>query len=252
MRPLIFISNDDGFRAKGLNELVRMVQPLADLVVVAPESGRSGSSMSITSVNPVSLSLLSVTDGLKIYSCSGTPVDCVKLGLEQAVDRKPDLVLSGINHGDNASVNVWYSGTMGAALEGCLKGIPSIGFSLCTFEQQADFTFLNDAVIRVVRSVLDQGLPAGVCLNVNFPVVEQLNGLRICRMAKGDWYSEWISANHPHGKDSYWLTGKYRNDEPDADDTDQWAIQHGYGAITPIQTDVTAYGFLSMLNILEQ
>lgn len=252
MRPLIFISNDDGVRAKGLNELVRMVQPLADLVVVAPESGRSGSSMSITSVNPVSLSLLSTAEGVKIFSCSGTPVDCVKLGLEQAVDRKPDLVLSGINHGDNASVNVWYSGTMGAALEGCLKGIPSIGFSLCTFDQQADFSFLHDAVIHVVRSVLEQGLPAGVCLNVNFPVVERLKGLRICRMTRGDWYSEWVSANHPHGKVCYWLTGTYRNDEPEATDTDQWAIHHGFGAITPIQTDVTAYGALSKLNSLEQ
>ena len=249
MRPLIFISNDDGIFAKGLEELIRMVRPLGEVVVVAPESGRSGSSMSITSTVPVSLTRLSEEDGLTLYTCSGTPVDCVKLGLEHAVCRKPDLVLSGINHGDNSSVNVLYSGTMGVAFEGCLKQIPSIGFSLCTFEKQADFSFLEEAVQHIVGYVLEHGLPSGVCLNVNFPVVELLEGLRVCRMTKGDWSSEWVAATHPHGKAYYWLTGTYRNDEPDAQDTDQWAIKHGYGAITPVQTDVTAYDALAMLNL---
>lgn len=251
MRPLIFIANDDGVTAKGLQELIRMVRPLADLIIVAPESGRSGSAMSITSVIPVTLSLMSREEGVTVYSCSGTPVDCVKLGLEYAVDRKPDLILSGINHGDNASVNVWYSGTMGVVLEGCLKGIPSIGFSLCSSDLQADFSFLEEFVVRIVCSVLKNGLPAGVCLNVNFPVVDHLKGLRVCRMTKGDWYSEWVPAGHPHGKKSFWLTGKFRNDEPEAEDTDQWAIRQGYGAVTPIQTDVTAYQVLRKFNLFE-
>ena len=248
-RPLLLLSNDDGVDAKGLRELIRTLCPLADLMVVAPDGPRSGASGSITSENPLRAVLVEQKPGMALYKCTGTPVDCVKLALHSLVPRTPDMVIGGINHGDNSSVNVLYSGTMGVAFEGCLKQIPSIGFSLCTFEKQADFSFLEEAVQHIVGYVLEHGLPSGVCLNVNFPVVERLEGLRVCRMTKGDWSSEWVAATHPHGKAYYWLTGTYRNDEPDAQDTDQWAIEHGYGAITPVQTDVTAYDALAMLNL---
>ncbi len=244
MKPLIFISNDDGVNAKGLNELIALLKDEADLVVMAPDGPRSGASAAITSVVPVGYKKISEEPGLSVYSCSGTPVDCVKLAFETVLDRKPDLVLSGINHGDNASVNVHYSGTMGVAFEGCLKGIPSIGFSLADARADADFSPLYDSIKILVHKVLADGLPEGVCLNVNYPSVASLRGLRVCRMGWGRWNSEWKSASHPAGKASYWLTGQYENLEPEAQDTDVWALSQGYASVVPIRLDVTAYDCL--------
>lgn len=169
MRPLILLSNDDGVQAKGLNELIDMLSPLGDILVMAPDSARSGSACAITSHDPLRYRVVAVRPGIKICACSGTPVDCVKLALEMETGRKPDVVVSGINHGDNSSVNVHYSGTMGVVLEGCMKGIPSIGFSLCDFDADADFSPTVPYVRDIVARVLKTGLPAGVCLNVNFP-----------------------------------------------------------------------------------
>lgn len=244
MRPLIFISNDDGVHAKGLNELVAWVKDMADVVVMAPDGPRSGSAAAITSIVPVTYKKVSEEPGVSIYSCSGTPVDCVKLAFETVLPRCPDLVLSGINHGDNASVNVHYSGTMGVVFEGCLKGIPSIGFSLADACADADFTALQPCIRTLVSQILAEGLPQGVCLNVNFPAGKNLRGLRVCRMGWGCWNCEWKSAAHPAGKPAYWLTGQYENLEPDAMDTDVWALSQGYASVVPIRLDVTAYDCL--------
>ncbi len=244
MRPLIFISNDDGVHAKGLNELVAWVKDMADVVVMAPDGPRSGSAAAITSIVPVTYKKVSEEPGVSIYSCSGTPVDCVKLAFETVLPRRPDLVLSGINHGDNASVNVHYSGTMGVVFEGCLKGIPSIGFSLADACADADFTALQPCIRTLVSQILAEGLPQGVCLNVNFPAGKNLRGLRVCRMGWGCWNCEWKSAAHPAGKPTYWLTGQYENLEPDATDTDVWALSQGYASVVPIRLDVTAYDCL--------
>lgn len=245
-QTLILISNDDGITAKGINELIRMLRPLGELVVMAPDSPRSGAACSLTVVNPVHYTLYSQEDGLTMYSCSGTPVDCVKLALHSVLTRKPDLVVGGINHGDNSAVNVHYSGTMGVVLEGCMKGIPSIGFSLCDHDPDADFTPLTDYVQGITRQVLRHGLPEGVCLNVNFPLAPRFNGVKVCRQTRGQWQQEWVPRPRPHKADYYWLTGSFHRSEM-GEDSDAWALEHDYVAITPVKTDVTAYEMLDRM-----
>ena len=246
-RPLILISNDDGTDAQGIQELTRMLLPLGDLVVVAPDGPRSGAACSMTVTCPVSLRLLEHTDGLTRYACSGTPADCVKLALEHVVDRKPALMVSGINHGDNASVNVHYSGTMGAAMEACMKGIPAIGYSLRTRDKQCDFSPYAQAIVHIARHVLEHGLPQDTCLNVNFPQVERLQGLSVCRMARGKWDTEWALTEQ---QGTFRLTGRYTCLEPDAQDTDWWAMDHGRGAVVPLHLDMTHTPCLSTLQSL--
>jgi 5'-nucleotidase len=245
-RPLILISNDDGVQAQGIRVLTRLMRSLGDVTVVAPDSARSGAACGITPVRPVRVSLLHEEDGLCCYECSGTPVDCVKLALEKVVPRRPDLMVSGINHGDNASVSLHYSGTMGAVLEACMKAVPAIGYSLMTRLQQCDFTPYEDVVLRVARRVLSDGLPQDVCLNVNFPFVEQLQGVSVCRMARGNWLQEWRETEVPG---EYCLTGYFTNLEPEAEDTDYWALQHGIAAVTPIQLDMTHYPLLGHFEV---
>lgn len=243
-RPLILISNDDGFQAKGINELIRTLKDMADLIVVAPDGPRSGASGAITSANPIHYTQLYSEEGLIVYSCNGTPVDSVKLALHALVPRVPDMVIGGINHGDNSSVNVHYSGTMGVVIEGCLKGIPSVGFSLCNHSYDADFRPSLPYVRSIVQTVLDRGLPYGTCLNVNFPDTDDLKGIRICRQTDGVWVNEFAECSNPRGTGYYWLTGSYKNNEPENSDTDHWALDHGYVAVTPTQIDVTAYELL--------
>lgn len=247
-KPLILLSNDDGVAAKGIQELIKALRPVADLVVVAPSGPRSGASGAITSEVPLKCRMIRREPGLSVYECSGTPVDCVKLALHMIVPRKPDLVVGGINHGDNSSVNVHYSGTMGVVIEGCLKGIPSIGFSLCNHAADADFSFTLPYVRRITEEVLQHGLPVGIYLNVNFPNDSVLKGVRICRQTKGVWINEFQQAVHPRGGYYYWLTGEYRNDEPEAEDSDHWALDHGYVAVTPTKIDVTAYEIFEELS----
>ncbi len=241
MRPLILISNDDGYQAKGINELINMVRPLGDVLVCAPDGPRSGQSCAFSVTIPLTLTLHHQEEGLEIWSCNGTPVDSVKMALGNICPRKPDIVIGGINHGDNASVNTHYSGTMGVTLEGCMKYIPSVAFSLCDHRADANFEPLSPYIKEITRRILDDGLPQGVCLNVNFPTATPYKGVKICRMAKGTWYNESTRFHHPRGYDYWWMEGNYRNDEPEAEDTDNWALNHGYVAITPTQTDVTAY-----------
>ena len=180
-------------------------------------------------------------------SCNGTPTDCVKMALAELCPYKPDMVIGGINHGDNGSVNTHYSGTMGVVLEGCMKYIPSVAFSLCDHREDADFEPLRPLIRQITQRVLAEGLPLGVCLNVNFPLVDVFKGVRVCRMAKGTWGNEVSKCHHPRGYDYWWMVGHYQNDEPEAEDTDNWALSHGYVAITPTQIDVTAYQALDLI-----
>lgn len=183
-----------------------------------------------------------------MWSCSGTPVDCVKIALDQlCADRWPDLVIGGINHGDNGSVNTHYSGTMGVTLEGCMKYIPSVAFSLCDHSDDANFEPLTVIVKTITKRLLEEGLPKGVCLNVNFPLADKFNGVRICRMAHGTWGNEVVKCQHPRGYDYFWMTGEYTNDEPEAEDTDNWALTHDYVAITPTKIDVTDYEMMERM-----
>ena len=246
-RPLILISNDDGYMAKGICSLVEMVRDMGDVLVCAPESARSGFSCAFSATDYLRLQLQRKEEGVEVWSCNGTPVDCVKLALNQfCTDRQPAIVIGGINHGDNASVNTHYSGTMGVALEGCMKYLPSVAFSLCDYDADADFEPMRRIVRDITRRVIDEGLPKGVCLNVNFPKGE-VKGVRICRMAPGTWYDECVKERHPREYDYFWMVGRYRNDEPEADDTDNWALNHGYVAITPTHIDVTHYGMMEQM-----
>ena len=215
---------------------------------MCPESARSGFSCAFSAVEPLRLKLRRRWEGVDVWSCSGTPVDCVKIALDRLCGgRRPDMVIGGINHGDNASVNSHYSGTMGVTMEGCMKYIPSVAFSLCDHSDDADFAPLAPFVRSITERVLGEGLPRGVCLNVNFPRLKEFKGVRICRMARGTWGNEVVRCVHPHGYDYYWMTGEYTNDEPDADDTDNWALTNGYVAITPTQVDVTDYGMMERM-----
>ena len=245
-KPLILISNDDGVTSKGINALIQMLRPLGELVVVAPDGPRSGAACSLTSVEPVHYNLLREEEGLTVYSCSGTPVDCVKLAMHDVLSRRPDVVVGGINHGDNSAVNVHYSGTMGVVLEGCMKAVPAVGFSLCDHAPDADFEPLTDYVRGITGQVLEHGLPEGVCLNVNFPLAPSFRGVKVCRQAKGLWQQEWVPCPHPRKSHYYWLTGSFHCTEM-SEDSDTWALEHGYVAITPVQVDMTAYGMLEQM-----
>lgn len=247
MKPLILISNDDGIHAKGLHALIGMLSPLGNLFVVAPDRARSGASCSITSGYPIKQTLVRSEDGLTMYSCTGTPVDCVKLALDQMLGRQPDLIVGGINHGNNATINIHYSGTVGIAIEGTLHGIPSIAYSLDNQSADADFTPLTSYIRRITSMVLEKGLPFGSCLNVNFPSAQAFAGTRICRMAYSSWIDEYTLCNHPHGEHYYWLGGECVNDEPDESDTDSWALERDFIAITPIKVDATDFELKGML-----
>lgn len=246
-RPLILLANDDGYEAKGINCLIEMIRDYGDVLVCAPEGPRSGMACAFSATTPLMLTLRRKEPGVEVWSCNGTPVDCVKMALAELCPRKPDMVIGGINHGDNGSVNTHYSGTMGVTMEGCMKYIPSVAFSLCDHRADADFRPLEPLVRQITQRVLSEGLPQGVCLNVNFPLVSEYKGVRVCRMAKGTWANEVSKCHHPRGYDYWWMVGHYRNDEPEAEDTDNWALNHGYVAITPTRVDVTAYEAMETL-----
>ena len=257
MKPLILISNDDGYQAGGINYLIDTLRPVADLIVVAPDGPRSGFSCAITTQVPMTLRTIREEEGLTVMACSGSPVDCVKMAFEVVLPRRfgtapngysplrmPDLVVGGINHGDNSSVNTYYSGTMGVVTEGTFHGVPSVGFSLCDTSSRADFSHCGEWIVRIVEKVLREGLPPFTCLNVNFPKGDIL-GLRVCRMAKSGWVKEIAEAQRPgSGAPLYWLTGEVIEHEPEATDTDRWALYHGYAAVTPQTLDSTSYSLL--------
>ncbi|MCD7972549.1 MAG: 5'/3'-nucleotidase SurE [Candidatus Azobacteroides sp.] len=250
-RPLILISNDDGVDAKGINSLIESLRLLGDLFIVAPDGGRSGLSCAVTSKIPIRAMLIKEEKGLTIYSCSGTPVDCVKLALGNLLPRKPDLIVSGINHGNNASVNIHYSGTMGIAIEGALNNIPSIGFSLCTHKPDADFSQAVSYSALITKHILEKGLPKGICLNVNIPYGTEVKGIKVCRQAAGNWSEEFEERTDPHNGRYYWLTGVMMNMEPDCTETDEYAIGEGYVSVVPSKIDLTAYEYMEDLKYLE-
>jgi 5'-nucleotidase len=249
-KPLILVTNDDGVEAKGLNALIETVRPLGRVIVVAPADPQSGMSHAITVKVPLRLTKLAEEEDLVIYKCHGTPVDCVKMAFNNLLTEKPDILVSGINHGSNASTSVFYSGTMGAALEGCINEITSIGFSLLNLDHNADFTAAQHYVDIITRKVLQNGLSKTVCLNVNIPDVEinMIAGIKICRQNRGYWREEFDKRTDPAGKHYYWLTGTFHNSEPDAHDTDEWALSNQYVSIVPLHIDLTCYDTLKTLN----
>ncbi|MDE5423810.1 5'/3'-nucleotidase SurE [Ancylomarina sp. DW003] len=245
-KPLILVTNDDGVNAKGISALYEMVKDFGEIYMIAPNRANSGKSNSITVEVPIRIKKIKDEENLKVFSCKGTPVDCVKLALNKIVPRQPDFVVSGINHGANTSVSVMYSGTMGATIEGCLAGIPSVGFSLDSFESKADFSQCVKFGRKIFENVVKNGLPRSICLNVNFPVGD-IKGVRVCRQADGMWKEEFDHRKDPFGGDYYWLTGHFKNAEPHADDTDESAIKEGYASIVPTQVDMTAHHVLENL-----
>ncbi len=245
--PLILVSNDDGVEAKGIRELVKAVRSIGDVVVVAPDSARSGSACALTTTLPVHYKLVRQEPGLKVYKCSGTPVDCVKMALHNILERKPDLVLSGINHGDNAAINVHYSGTMGVVLEGCFNGIASIGFSLDSHNADANFEPLKPYIIDITLKALRNGINKNTCLNVNFPNVGEIKGVKVTTMNHGHWTQEWEACPRTGDNNYYWLTGHFVSDEPNNEKSDRCAINNGYAAITPIKIDMTDYDMVDRM-----
>ena len=246
---LILVTNDDGIEAKGLKFLIETVRELGKVVVVAPEESQSGMSHAITMKYPLRVRTVKKEKGLEIYGCSGTPVDCVKLALHQLLERKPDMLVSGINHGSNASVSVVYSGTMAAAIEGGINKVPSIGFSLLDYSADADFETAGIYVRRIMEKVFMNGIEKGICLNVNIPVgkEDELKGIKICRQTDGYWQEEFDKRIDPYKREYYWLTGYFNNFEPLADDTDEWALQNKFVSVVPIQIDFTSYSRMEEL-----
>lgn len=238
IRPLILISNDDSIDAPGIYHLARTVRSMGDVIVVAPAHPHSGQSAALTVGSPLRISEKPCDiDGVRMFTVTGTPVDCIKLGLHAIVPRKPDLVLAGINHGSNSGVNVTYSGTMGAVLEACLEGIPAVGFSLLHHSIKADFTLSTAFVADITAKVLSGGLPKGICLNVNIPAKVIPEGIKVCRAARGRWTDEYKRYLDPLGVPFYWLTGHFVNEEPDADDTDEFWLTRRYVTVVPVAAD---------------
>lgn len=246
---LILLTNDDGLYASGLRTLLDVIEEFGKVVLVSTVESMSGMSQALTVKTPLRVKLLEETDRRKVFACNGTPTDSIKLAVNQLVDKKPDWVVSGINHGANASVSVLYSGTMAAALEGCLYGIPSVGFSLTSFSKTADFSPCKKFIRIVMDQIARESLPDGVCLNVNIPAIpeEEIKGIRICRQARGNWKEEFEKRKDPMGKTYYWLTGMFNNHEPDATDTDEWALSNGYVSVVPVSVDMTAYSYIDRL-----
>ncbi|MFP4025273.1 MAG: 5'/3'-nucleotidase SurE [Thiohalospira sp.] len=242
-KPLILVTNDDGVHAKGISSLIEMVKPYGEVIVVAPLHGNSGMSHAITVKVPLRYKKLKEEDNVTIYGCNGTPVDSVKLAMSEIVHRKPDLLVSGINHGSNASVSIVYSGTMAAVIEGCIYGIPAIGFSLLDYSSNADFSGAIAYGKKIVENTLINGLPEGTCLNVNFPAVpkEDIKGVKICRQARGIWKEEFDKRLDPRNGEYFWLTGYFENSENGSTDTDEWALGNNFVSIVPIEIDFTAY-----------
>jgi 5'-nucleotidase len=242
-RPFILVTNDDGIYAPGITALVEVATRIGDVVVVAPDKPQSGMGHAITINSTLRVDEVMAHGSVPSWSCSGTPVDCVKMAVNKLLNRKPDLCISGINHGANHAISIIYSGTMSAAMEGAIEGIPSIGFSLLDTSIGADFTAAKRVAEHIIIDVLKDGLPEGVCLNVNIPKLhlDELKGIRVCRQARATWVEELDERSDPSGRSYYWLTGYFKNFEPGNDDTDAWALSQGYVSVVPVQFDLTAY-----------
>lgn len=250
MRPLILISNDDGLRARGLAALIEAMRPLGDIFVCVPDGPRSGASCSITDTVPFRCWQVHSEPGLEIYACTATPCMCTKLAIDILVPRRPDLVVAGINHGSNASVNIHYSGTTAVSTEGALQGIPSIAFSLDDLDTEAPLDHLVPVCRHIASHALEHGIPFGIYLNVNFPAGKEVKGVRVCRMAYSRWVDEFEPCPRRRGGQWYWLCGEQVDEEPDSADTDLWALRHHYAAVVPINIDPTDRGLINDLSNL--
>ncbi len=249
-KPLILVTNDDGITAPGIRALIAAMSEIGTVVVVAPDKPQSAMGHAITINNTLYLHKVSA-EGASVteYHCSGTPVDCVKLGINELLQTKPDLCVSGINHGSNSSINVIYSGTMSAAVEAGIEGIPAIGFSLLDYDWNADFEPAKHYAKKIALEVLANGLPKGVVLNVNIPklAASEIRGIKIARQANALWIEKFDKRQTPQGKDYYWLTGEFVNHDKGTD-TDEWALANGYVSVVPVQFDLTAHHAIQELN----
>ena len=241
-QPIILITNDDGITAPGIRSLVEAAKPLGKVVVVAPDKPQSGMGHAITIGTPLRMNKVEMFDGIEAWQTSGTPVDCVKLAVDKILHRKPDLCISGINHGANHSINVIYSGTMSAAMEASIESIPSIGFSLLDYRFEADFTAATFYANLIIKTILKQKLDKHLLLNVNIPPVPQneIKGIKICKQAYAKYVEDFDERKDPQGKKYYWLTGEFVNFDK-SKDTDVWALQHNYVSVVPVQFDLTNY-----------
>lgn len=247
-KPLILVCNDDGVTAPGIKALIEAVRDLGEVMVVAPDKPQSGTGHGITINATLRMQKIQEEKGLVVYSCSGTPVDCIKLAIYK-MEVKPDIIISGINHGSNASINVIYSGTMSAAVEGALEGVPSVGFSLLDHSIDADFSAAKSIARQITIKTLSEGLPKGVCLNVNIPKLQedQISGIKVCRQAKGNWEEEFEARVDPMGNEYFWLTGTFKNYDH-GEDTDIWALENNFVSVVPVQNDLTAHSALTEIN----
>jgi 5''/3''-nucleotidase SurE len=246
---LILLTNDDGLYAAGLRTLLEVMEEFGKVVLVSTLESQSGMSQALTVKTPLRVKLLEENEKHRIYTCNGTPTDSIKLAINQLLEKAPDFVVSGINHGSNSSVSILYSGTMAAAIEGCLYGICSVGFSLNSFSPTADFSVCGDYIRIVMKNLAKEPLPNGVCLNVNIPAVkkDEIRGIKICRQSKGNWKEEFEKRKDPMGKTYYWLTGIFQNHEPESIDTDEWALSNNYVSLVPVTVDMTAHWYLDEL-----
>ena len=253
-KPLIFVTNDDGITAPGIRALIEMMNELGEVVVVAPDRVHSGKGHAVTIHQPLHLDPITIDDGpQKEFKTNGMPVDAVKLGLAHAVDRQPDLLVSGLNHGVNNSVNVLYSGTMGAAIEGAIEGIPSIGFSLDNYDWNADLEPAKYYMKKIASQVLQNGMPKGIALNVNIPnlPLDDIKGIKVARQAMDKWNETYDKRTNPFGRDYYWLNGNFTYEDK-GQDTDVYAIKNGFVSVVPVQFDLTAHRLIKDLKNLEE
>ena len=248
-KPLILVTNDDGITAPGIRTLIKVMNLIGDVVVVAPDSPQSGMGHAITINESLYCKEEKINNGpQKEYSCSGTPADCIKLAVHELLERKPDLCVSGINHGSNSSINVIYSGTMSAAIEAGMEGIPAVGFSLLDYNWNAEFSSFEKYIMKICLMVLKSRIKKNLVLNVNFPdpKMSSVKGIKICRQAKANWIEKFDKRKSPMGRDYYWLTGEFVNQD-EGKDTDEWALKKGFISVVPVQFDLTAYHHINEL-----
>jgi len=251
-KPLILVTNDDGITAPGVRALIKMMNEIGEVYVVAPDSPQSGMGHAITINSTLFCEKIKIDDGPQSdreWACSGTPVDCVKLAITRILPRRPDLCVSGINHGSNSSINVIYSVTMSAAVEAVIECVPAIGFSLCDFSYSADFFAAEEQIKKIVRESIDKQMPKGMVLNVNIPKLpkNEIKGIKVCRQAKAVWVEDYDERKDPRGRTYYWLTGKFENRDK-GEDTDERALEEGHISVVPIQYDMTAHHYIAQMN----
>lgn len=251
-KPLILVTNDDGITAPGLRALVRFMKDIGDVIVVAPDSPQSGMGHAITidsTLYSKKMKLDLENGANEEYSCSGTPADCVKLALQELLTRKPDICVSGINHGSNSSINVIYSGTMSAAIEAGIEGVPAIGFSLCDYSWNADFFQAEEYIKKIVREAISNKMPQGVVLNVNIPKLKksEIKGIKVARQARANWKEKFDKRTSPMGREYYWMAGEFELLDK-GEDTDEHALSEGYISVVPTQFDLTAHHAIQSIN----